>query len=141
MRCAIVIRRGKDHTAVGAGYGQRLCARFVTEELDTAKEGFEDPRYELEYMKDGVSVKSETSQGTIDSSDTRLLTVHNRTSRGSLKLTKSVLVNGEATETTLADGDYPVKVTNEYGYEKTVVLTVKDGKAVSETLENLVPAV
>ena len=137
-KATIELKAGESKTLEQLPKGTKFT---VTEELDTAKEGFEDPRYELEYMKDGVSVKSETSQGTIDSSDTRLLTVHNRTSRGSLKLTKSVLVNGEATETTLADGDYPIKVTNEYGYEKTVVLTVKDGKAVSETLENLVPAV
>ncbi|WP_294578021.1 hypothetical protein [uncultured Thomasclavelia sp.] len=58
---------------------------------------------------------------------------------GSLKITKNVTVNGNATETNLADGTYKFKVTGPSGYEKEVSIEITDGKENSKTLTNLEP--
>ena len=89
-QASIELKAGSSRTFKGLPKGTKFT---VEEVLDTEKEGFEDPRYELEYMKDGVAVKSSTNQGIIDSSNMRTLTVRNRTRRGSIKLTQSVKVN------------------------------------------------
>ena len=137
-QASIELKAGSSRTFKGLTKGTKFT---VEEVLDTEKEGFEDPRYELEYMKDGVAVKSSTNQGIIDSSNMRTLTVRNRTRRGSIKLTQSVKVNDTETETTLADGNYSFVVSGENDYEKKISITIKDGKAASATLDNLVPGV
>ena len=58
---------------------------------------------------------------------------------GSLKIRKSVTVNGEETTGTVADGTYTFNITGPNDYKNTVTIQIKNGVSNEVQLDNLVP--
>ena len=88
---------------------------------------------------DPVMEQSTSHSGQTSQADQMVIFKNSKTDAGALKLTKLVTVDGEGTETTLADGDYTFTIAGPDGAEapvsKTVVITVEGGRAHSAKVD------
>ncbi|MCD8096741.1 MAG: hypothetical protein LUE31_01625 [Lachnospiraceae bacterium] len=125
------------YTASAAYYKANadLTASELVKAETTTDEGVEVTTHTVDESKlESLSLSSENAETS------EIFTFGNTTNKGSLKITKSVTVNGEATNTSEADGTYIFYVYNSSGEKvKTVYIKISGGQSNSETVSDLLP--
>ena len=86
-----------------------------------------------------ITVPGTFHSGTLTQDDEIVIFKNSKHEHGSLKIKKNVTVNGDSTDTTLADGEYKFTVTGPGGYSHEITLTIENGVSDEETLTDLVP--
>lgn len=127
-------------------WGFEKGTKYLVEEVLTDEQGREfttTVSYNI-YNEEGEEIETKEDEGTshtgeLTQNDELLLFKNKKESKGGLKLTKEVTVNGEAATGSVADGTYTFTVSRPAGAEtpiqKSVEITVTNGRAASATVE------